>query len=332
MYRRLRRGKGFGYLDSTGKAVRDPAIRAWFASLAIPPAWTEVVISEDPEADLLATGRDEKGRKQYRYHPRYAAARAEQKFDRMLRFAEQLTPMRRTTAQHLRKRKLGREKVLACMVRLLDAAYFRPGSPRYTAQNRSYGLTTLQSRHLEIDGDELIFRYRGKSGQLQERHVISQRLARIVAELDEAPGRRIFKYFDDAGVRHEVESADLNAYIHEVMGDEFSAKDFRTWAGTSIAAMTLSELATAEPPTCRLHQDRHIVQAVKAAAGRLGNTPTVCRGSYIDDRILGHYRQGRTLHQTDTAALQAHMPDHELSDMELALMALLRHPLVDASD
>ncbi len=292
MYLRQRCGRGFTYKDSQGDTVRDEALREWFNSLVIPPAWTEVEISEDRDSDLLVTGRDDAHRKQYIYHPEYRRKQEAKKFDRIITFAQRLETMRRVTGQHLRKRKLSREKVLACMVRLLDLAYFRPGSPRYARENASYGLTTMRSRHLSIERDELIFTYRGKSGVEQERHVEDHRLASVVRQLDEVPGYEIFKYFDENQEKVTVCSQDLNSYIKEVMGEDFSAKDFRTWAGTLIAATALDEIGLSEDPQAT---DSRIRSAVEKVAQRLGNTPTVARASYIDPRVIEHYMAGRTL-------------------------------------
>ena len=291
VYHRKPHGRGFTYTNGDGRTVRDQTLRRWFAGLVIPPAWTDVEISGERSADLLVTGRDAAGRKQYIYNPEFRQRQEAEKFDRIVRFAENLETMRRVTGQHLLRRRLDREKVLACMVRLLDLAYFRPGSPSYVEQNDSYGLTTMRSRHLTIEGDDLIFSYRGKSGQDQERHVRDKRLAKVVAELDELPGYEIFKYIDEDGQRVQVRSQDLNAYIREVMGEEFSAKDFRTWAGTLIAAIALNELGLAEDTTSA---DRNVRQAVEKVAKSLGNTPTVARASYIDPRIIAHYLDGRT--------------------------------------
>jgi DNA topoisomerase-1 len=280
-----------------------------------------VEISADPRADLLATGRDMAGRKQYIYHPDYRQRREGEKFDRIVDFAERLETMRRVTGQHLRHRRLSREKVLACMVRLLDLAYFRPGSPRYAKENDTYGLTTMRSRHLSVEGEELVFRYRGKHGIEQERHVEDRRLARIVAELDELPGYEIFKYFDDAGSRIQVTSQDLNGYIREVMGEEFSAKDFRTWAGTLIAAVALDELGLAEDSKAA---DKHVREAVERVSQKLGNTPTVARASYIDPRVIDQYLDGRTTSYFRKQVERQLKKAGELSLEEIGVLYLLK--------
>ncbi|HET7569167.1 MAG TPA: DNA topoisomerase IB [Gammaproteobacteria bacterium] len=293
MIKRRRCGKGFTYCRANGETIRDRAMRRWIASLAIPPAWTDVEIDPDKDAKIHATGRDAAGRKQYIYNPTWRETRDHEKYDRIIRFAQKLTTMRRITGQHLTRHDNSREKVLACMVRLIDTAYFRPGNAAYARENESYGLTTLRSRHLTIEGDELIFRYVGKSGQAQEKHVEDKRLARIVAELDHIPGRKIFKYFDEQGNKIDVVSDDLNAYIREIMGEDFSAKDFRTWAGTSLAALALDACGVAET---KKQAEVNVREAIRVVAERLGNTPAIAKGSYIDPRVIDCYLNGRTLH------------------------------------
>ncbi|MES1925209.1 DNA topoisomerase IB [Salinisphaera sp. T31B1] len=293
---RLRWGKGFTYRythgRNKGRTLKDARWRDWIAELVIPPAWHDVEITLDPKARVLASGRDDAGRKQYIYNSEFTAAQQRRKFDRLTQFAQQLSTMRRVTGQHLRQPGFTREKVLACMVRLIDMAYFRPGSERYLRENDSYGLTTMRSRHLRIEGDELIFDYDGKSGQHQHRVVEDRRLARVVAELDAEPGYEIFKYYDDDGDKVYVDSADLNEYIREVMGDAYSAKDFRTWAGTSLAALALDELGIGDDEQV---SQTYVRQAVERVAERLGNTPAIARDSYIDPRVIDTYLDGRTL-------------------------------------
>ncbi len=324
VYHRQKCGRGFTYKDARGRTVKGKALRERFRALVIPPAWSEVEISADPEAKVLATGRDDAGRKQYIYHPRFREQKEGEKFDRIIDFAQRLETMRRVTGQHLRRRKLTREKVLACMVRLLDLAYFRPGSPRYARENDSYGLTTMRSRHLTIDGDELIFSYRGKSGVEHERHVEDKRLAKVVAELDELPGYEIFKYLDEDGTRVPVSSQELNTYIREVMGEEFSAKDFRTWAGTLIAAVSLDELGLSDDPKAA---DKRVREAVEKVARKLGNTPTVARASYIDPRVIDHYLDGRTTSYFQKQVERELKKGPDLSLDEIGLLYLLRERL-----
>ncbi len=248
---RKRSGKGFRYIDEQGNKVTDKSLIAYFKSLVIPPAWENVRIDTSPRAKIQATGYDAKERKQYIYNTKFRMRQDERKFDRIIRFAGKLESMRRTTGQHLRRRKLNREKVLAAMLRLLDTAFFRPGNDRYARKNGSYGLTTLRSRHLEIKGDEMIFSFVGKSGKKHEKHIVDARLAKIVRELDDLPGYEIFKFIDEENNIQDVKSSHLNDYIHEVMGEEFSAKDFRTWAGTVIAAIALDEIGAVAEKTRR---------------------------------------------------------------------------------
>lgn len=314
-------GRGFTYLNDQGETLKPGPERARLDSLPIPPAWTEVEISEDPEADLLATGRDEAGRKQYLYSESYRQKRERLKFERIVRFGERLETMRRITGQHLNRDELDRKKVLACMTRLLDLAFFRPGNPHYTKQNDTYGLTTMRSRHLSIEAEDLVFCYRGKSGVQQERQIADDRLVKIVRELDEVPGYRIFKYFDQSGEKQVVESQDLNDYIREVMGESFSAKDFRTWAGTLIASVCLDELGVSELQEVA---NKRILEAVKRVANQLGNTDAVARSSYIAPQVLESYLEGITTGQFATEIEQKLEKPEQLSVEEAGLLILLR--------
>lgn len=324
---RQRSGRGFTYrYAASGKTLRDKSIRRWIESLAIPPAWRDVEITLDKSARVHANGRDDAGRKQYIYNDDWRAEREAAKFDRLLAFARQLSTMRRATGQHLAQPGHGRNKVLACMVRLIDTAYFRPGSERYSEENHSYGLTTMRSKHLTIEGDTLVFDYKGKSGQEQHRVVEDERLARIVAELDDLPGYEIFKYYDDDDERVYVDSADLNDYIHDVMGEAFSAKDFRTWAGTSLAALALDELGVSADE--KIGQ-KNVVEAVKRVAGRLGNTPAIARASYIHPGVIESYLDGRTVSHF-RQLVEAELADGELTGPEeRAVLYLLEQRLIE---
>lgn len=326
MYFRKRRGKGFTYQDKNGKTIKDEATREWIKSLVIPPAWTDVEIEENRKADLLVTGRDDKDRKQYIYHPNYTEKQNSKKFDRIIDFADQLEHMRRVTGQHLRKRKLNREKVMATMLRLLESAFFRPGSESYSKENATYGLTTLRSKHLTINGDEIIFNYNGKSGQEQEKHIVDKKLAKIVQEIDDMQGYEVFKYLDNDDNITDVKSDDLNAYIREVMGEEFSAKDFRTWAGTMIAAIALDELGIVDKKDHTL-LDKNIKEAVNRVSERLGNTPSVARSSYIDPRIIEDYTKGRTLKYFETEINTLIKEAENLSKEEVGVLCMLRNRL-----
>ena len=326
MYYRKRHGKGFTYQTESGETIRDKELKAYFKSLVIPPAWTEVEIDEDKSADLLVTGRDAKDRKQYIYHPDYVAKRNSKKFDRIIDFADNLEHMRRVTGQHLRKKKLSREKVLATMLRLLESAFFRPGNDSYSKENKTYGLTTLRSKHLTIEGDEIIFHYNGKSGQEQEKHIVDKKLAKIVQQIDDMPGYEIFKYLDENDQIVDVKSDDLNQYIHEVMGEDFSAKDFRTWAGTMIAAIALNELGAVKKME-QEQMDKNIKEAVIRVSERLGNTPSVARSSYIDPRVLDNYIEGRTLAYFEKEIKLLLNKVENLSKEEIGVLCMLRKNL-----
>lgn len=326
MYYRKKHGKGFRYIDKSNNTVTDKKIKEWFKSLVIPPAWTEVEIDSKKSAKILVTGRDDKNRKQYIYNPKFRQKQDQAKFDRILDFADQLEHMRRVTGQHLRKRSLSREKVLACMVRLLEAAYFRPGSAFYTKENETYGLTTMRHRHLTIDGDELIFSYVGKSGKEQERHIVDQKLAKTVKEIDELPGHEIFKFIDEDGEKHLLKSEHLNEYIREVMGEEFSAKDFRTWSGTVIAAMALNEIGAMEEKDQKA-LDKNIRDAVIKVSEHLGNTPSVARGSYIDPRVIEEYIDGKTINFFQKEINRLLKKNENLSREELGVLCMLKKKL-----
>ncbi len=326
MYFRKKHGRGFRYVDTSNRTVKDDKLKDWFKSLVIPPAWTDVEISSKKGAKILATGRDDKDRKQYIYNPKYREKRDQEKFDRILKFANQLEHMRRVTGQHLRKRTLNREKVLACMVRLLEAAYFRPGSDRYANENHSYGLTTMRSKHLQVDGDELIFHYIGKSGKEQERHIVDKKLAKVVKDIDDLPGYEIFKFIDEDGKKQDVKSEHLNAYIREVMGEAFSAKDFRTWAGTVIAAIALDEMGALKEKDQKA-LDKNIRDAVTKVSERLGNTPSVARGSYIDPRVIDKYVDGKTINYFQKEVKRLLKKNDNLSPEELGVLCMLKERL-----
>ncbi len=326
MYYRKKHGKGFTFQYGDGSTITDKELKVWFNSLIIPPAWTNVEIDEKKSSDLLVTGRDAKDRKQYIYHPDFIARQNAKKYDRIIEFANRLEHMRRVTGQHLRKSELTREKVMATMLRLLEAAFFRAGNETYSKENKSYGLTTIRSKHLTIQGDELIFKYNGKSGQEQEKHVVNRKLATIVQEIDDLPGYEIFKYLDEDGSVVDVKSQDLNNYIHEVMGEDFSAKDFRTWAGTMIAAIALNELGAVDKREQKV-MDKNIKEAVNRVSERLGNTPSVARSSYIDPRILDTYIDGRTLNYFEKEIQKLLKEAKNLSRDEIGVLCMLKDNL-----
>lgn len=286
--RRIRRGKGFSYKGADGGSLQ-PADLDRIKSLAIPPAWSEVWINPADTGHIQATGRDARGRKQYRYHPDWNAARAGNKFDRLPAFARNLPRLRRQIEADLSQPGMGRDKVLAATVRLLELTLIRVGNAEYARRNRSYGLTTLHKKHLTLEGASLRFSFRGKSGVDQEVSVRDRRLARIIRSLQELPGQNLFKYRGAEGGMIGVSSDDVNGYIRNVMGDDFSAKDFRTWAGTISAARLLRE---AEPPTSEADARAIVARCIKTVSGLLGNTVAVCRTSYIHPVILTLYERG----------------------------------------
>ncbi|MFN3668712.1 MAG: DNA topoisomerase IB [Brevundimonas sp.] len=283
-------GDGFVYHDAAGRVISDARVLDRIRSLAIPPAWTDVWICPRASGHVQATGRDVKGRKQYRYHDGWSRHASESKFDRLPAFARALPKLRKRVEADLNKRGVSRDKVLATAVRLLELTLIRVGNAQYAKQNRSYGLTTLNKRHLDLTGTALTFAFKGKSGVEHEVRVRDRRLATVIRSLRDLPGQQLFKYRDADGALCVLTSDDVNTYIREAMGDAFSAKDFRTWAGTVSAARALRE---ADPPTSPTDAKRRITVCVKAVAGLLGNTPTVCRSSYVHPAVFELYESGR---------------------------------------
>ncbi len=286
---RRRSGRGFTYTDASGNRVTDAKTIERIRSIVIPPAWTDVWISPAANSHLQATGRDARGRKQYRYHPRWRETRDGAKFDNLLNFAGVLPAIREQVAADLRKRGLPREKVLAAVVRLLELTAMRVGNESYARENDSYGLTTLRDRHVRVDGSTLRFRVYGKSGKEHRCALHDAQMARIVKRSRDLPGQLLFQYEDDDGSQHRIESSDVNTYLREITGGDYTAKDFRTWAGTVMATSELSEL---EPPESTAAADRAIVQAIDSVAGTLGNTRAVCRTSYIHPAVFEAFRSG----------------------------------------
>lgn len=301
---RRRAGKGWSYRDAKDQPVKDAKVLDRIRALAIPPAWTDVWICPKANGHIQATGRDAKGRKQYRYHAGWSSARSENKFDKLPAFSRALPRLRAQVEYDLGLRGPVKEKVLATAVRLLEITLIRVGNAAYARENRSYGLTTLNKRHLEVDGAALTFEFRGKSGKDHRVSVRDRRLARVVRALEELPGQHLFKYRTADGELCPVTSDDVNAYIREAMGDQFSAKDFRTWAGTVSTARALREM---EPPASATEAKRQITLCVKAVAGLLGNTPTVCRSSYVHPKVFELFESGDlagVLPGPDTAAFE----------------------------
>jgi DNA topoisomerase I len=280
---------GFKYFRPDGRLIRQPAELKRIAKLAIPPAWADVWICPDPRGHLQATGRDARGRKQYRYHPDWRVCRDETKYDRMPAFASALPKIRRRTTADLSRPGLPREKVLATVVQLLEKSLIRVGNEEYAKSNRSFGLTTLQDRHVNVRGATVRFEFRGKSGVRHTVNVNDTRLARIVRNCRDLPGQELFQYVDDNGARRKVGSGDVNEYLKEIAGQDFTAKDFRTWAGTVLACAALRELQA----DTQARAAKNVVQAIDAVAGLLGNTRAVCRKSYIHPAIIDAYVDGR---------------------------------------
>lgn len=277
--------KEFEYFSANGDAIDNDTTLARIRSLAIPPAWEKVWICPTANGHIQATGRDVKGRKQYRYHARWRAVRDQTKYSRMIEFATALPKIRAVIEEHLVLPGLPREKVLATIVRLLEVTCIRVGNEEYARKNRSYGLTTLRNRHVDVSGSSVRFRFRGKSGKSHAIRVKDRRLARIVARCSELPGHELFQYVDDEEVTRSVESADVNAYIKEISGGDYTAKDFRTWVGTVSAVRALRELALGPSPSAT-EVNKQMVVAVKLVADRLGNTVAVCRRAYIHPAVL----------------------------------------------
>jgi DNA topoisomerase-1 len=277
------------YLRPNGRAVSAPAELARIKSLVIPPAWTDVWICPNPRGHLQATGRDARGRKQYRYHIRFRQMRDEAKYGRLPAFAQALRRIRRRTAADVRKRGLPRVKVLAAAVQLLEKTLIRIGNEEYARANGSVGLTTMRDRHATVRGARVRFEFRGKSGVAHAVDLHDARLARIVKACRDLPGYELFQYVDEKGARQTICSDDVNAYLRHISGDDFTAKDFRTWAGTVLAAQALSRLARFKSQT---EAKRNVVQAIAEVAQRLGNTKSVCRKCYIHPAILAAYMDG----------------------------------------
>jgi DNA topoisomerase-1 len=287
--RRVKRGKSFEYRAASGARVRDAAVLERIRRLAIPPAWTDVWICASPRGHLQATGRDARGRKQYRYHADFRALRDENKYARLASFARALPRIRRRLRADLRLEGLPRDKVIAAVVRLLETTFIRVGNEEYARANGSYGLTTLRNRHVRVNGDRIRFQFRGKSGKQHEIELNDAQLARIVRRCRELPGYELFQYVEE-GARRSVGAADINAYLQQITGSDYSAKDFRTWGGTLLAGMAL---ARRPRPRSKAQAKREVNVAVKAAAEVLGNTPAICRKSYVHPRIVQAYEAGR---------------------------------------
>jgi DNA topoisomerase I len=285
-YTRKAKGKHFDYFDTEGKPVHDEQRLLRINRLAIPPAWTDVWICSSSNGHIQATGRDARGRKQYRYHERWREVRDENKFDRLAQFAKALPNIRRRIAQDLKLSGLPRQKVLATIVRLLERTFIRIGNEEYARENKSFGLTTLKSRHVTVKGAQVHFRFRGKGGRQHDVDVTDRRVAKVIAKCQDLPGQDLFQYFDEDGEVRDVTSQDVNEYLRQIAGEDFTAKDFRTWGGTVLATIALSKQEQFET---KKQAKANIKTAICAVAELLGNTPTVCRKCYVHPVILEAY-------------------------------------------
>ena len=324
--RRKRAGKGFVYLGADGKTIRDAKELARIRSLAIPPAYTDVWICPSPNGHIQATGRDARGRKQYRYHPKWREVRDETKFGRMLAFSQALPKIRARLERDLSLPGLPREKVLATVVRLLECTCIRVGNDEYAKSNRSFGLTTLQDRHVEISGSNLRFEFRGKSGKMHKVDLTDRRLARIVERCQDLPGEDLFQYLDDDDVRQTIGSGDVNDYIREISGQEFTAKDFRTWAGTLLAIEALTKMG---PFSTQRNAKSNVLKAIDQVAEQLNNTRSVCRKYYVHPAVLESYMDGNLLEHLGNGSKQGAKDD--LAADEAAVVRLLQRHLGNAA-
>jgi DNA topoisomerase-1 len=324
---RHRSGAGWSYYAPGGARIRNPAVRKRLDSLAIPPAWTDVWICPDPDGHIQATARDARGRKQYRYHPSYRDARDRSKFRRMLEFSEALPRLRERIERDLRSGNLGRHQLLATVVRLLDKTLIRVGNDEYARENRSFGLTTLRRRHVRVKGSTLRFTFRGKSGIDHSIAVSDLRLARIVQRCQDLPGQEMFQYVDGFGRRQSITSDDVNVYLREISGRDITAKDFRTWGGTMLAALELRAMGRA---SSRREADRNIIRAIDGVSERLGNTRTVCRKYYVHPGLIAAYHLGLTVPAataTRPRPLRPERPEAALRRDEVAVLQFLQERL-----
>ncbi len=324
---RLRTGpKTFRYTNPDNTPVRDPETLARIKALVIPPAWNEVWIAPIENAHLQATGRDARGRKQSRYHPRWRMARDETKYERMKMFAAVLPHIRKRVDHDLALHGLPKNKVLACIIRVMETTFIRVGNVEYARENQSYGLTTMRNRHVEIHGGKIHFTFKGKSGVQHSIDLEDKRLARIIARCHDIPGHELFQFLDHEGNHHHVDSADVNEYLREITvthseTEHFTAKDFRTWAGTVLACMMLQQL---DPCDTGTQAKKNLVSTVAAVAQRLGNTPSVCRKCYIHPAVIEHYLHGTMSNGALKTAIELTQEDpHALRQEELNLLHLL---------
>ena len=312
--RRRRAGTGFTYTGPDGRRITDPDVLGRIRSLAVPPAWRAVWICPTSGGHIQAVGRDARGRKQYRYHPKWRARRDETKYARMIGFAQALPGIRARVDRDLARPGLPREKVIAGVVRLLETTCIRVGNAEYARTNGSFGLTTLRNRHVDVTGSTVRFEFRGKGGKPVSVDVTDRRVARVIVRCQELPGQELFQYVDADGARQSIDSADVNAYLKDAGGEDFTAKDFRTWVGTVLAAQALGEAPASASKT---QARRTLARAVEAVARQLGNTPAICRKSYVHPAVIDAYLDGRVIAPAGESS-------HGLRPAEAAVLALLR--------
>ena len=319
--RRLRAGRGFRYVSADGAPVRDPAILRRIRALAIPPAWQAVWICPAAHGHLQAVGRDSRGRKQYRYHSRWRAVRDETKYARLVEFARALPRIRARVRADLARRGLARETVLATVVRLLESTAIRVGNQEYARQNGSFGLTTLRNRHVTVQGSQLCFEFRGKGGKRHCVKVSDRRIAAIVRRCQDLPGQELFQYRDESGQSQTIDSADINAYLREIGGGPFTAKDFRTWVGTVLATRILA--GQRQPAPTRAARVRRVREAIAHVSVQLGNTPTICRKCYVHPVVIETYLEKRLRRRP-----HRHLVWRGLRRDELSALSILRERMV----
>ncbi|HWV35694.1 MAG TPA: hypothetical protein VNZ55_08675 [Thermomicrobiales bacterium] len=295
---RHRAGKGFFYRDIHGQRITDERTLERIKALAIPPAWEDVWISPTANGHIQATGRDARGRKQYRYHAKWREVRDESKYERVLSFGRALPAIRERVDQDMRLRGLPREKVLATIVRLLETTLIRIGNEQYAKENKSFGLTTMKHRHVDVSSSRVTFSFKGKSGVEHEVELKDRRVANVIKRLQDLPGQEVFQYIDDDGNRQSIHSDDVNAYLRDITGEDFTAKDFRTWAGTVLAAQALagfSEVNASTGSDAPKRLQGNVVRAIESVAARLGNTTTICRKCYVHPAVIDAYLEGETV-------------------------------------
>lgn len=328
--RRKKAGTGFGYTRADGSKVTELDVLKRIKALAIPPAWTDVWICPFADGHIQATGRDAKGRKQYRYHARFREVRESTKYEHVVAFADALPAIRKKVREHMNLRGLPREKVLATVVHLLESTLIRVGNDEYAEQNNSYGLTTLKNRHAAVDGNEVRFRFTGKSGKRWSLRVRDRRIAKIIKDCQDLPGQELLQYIDEAGNGQDVTSSDVNDYLREITGKDITAKDFRTWAGTVLAAMALNELESFDSAA---QAKRNLRTAIEKVAAKLGNTPTICRKCYVHPEVLNSYMDGKLVLELMAKAEKELRSDvQSFKPEEAALLALLRSRLAKEAE